>query len=289
MKNTTTFSEIKGFLIVLFVSALFVVSCTNDSNETSTVETTVSPSLRVAFNSMLSRFIPAAKQALTTNDDSVDDDVPQLCFDFVYPITLSYNTGETIVVNSLDEIVELLQSETNEFFLNGIAFPFQVEYFSQNLIITVENENGFEDLNLSCGDDYYDEDDINDDSCYEFQFPISLINADNEVFEVQDLNGLYELLSNETSVPIVNFVYPVSLIYNNEIVVIQNLYQFAEIEDNCYGTSNPNPGNDDFDCTCSTDVNPVCVLAENGQILVYTNACFANCDGYNDETFVECD
>jgi hypothetical protein len=289
MKNTTTFSKIKGFLIVLFVSTLFVVSCTNDSNETTLAETTVSPSLRVALSSMLSRFIPAAKLALSNNDDAVDDDVPQLCFDFVYPITLSYNTGEAVVVNSLDEIVELLQSETNEFFLNGIAFPFQVDYFSENLIITVVNENGFEDLNLSCGDDYYDDDDFDDGSCYEFQFPISLINADNQVFEVQDLNVLYDLFANGTTVQIVNFVYPVNLIYNNEIVVIQNLYQFAEIEDDCYGTSNPSPGNDDFDCTCTTEVNPVCVMTENGQVLVYTNACLANCDGYNDETFVQCD
>ena len=283
--------QFKRFLIILFLAIFLVSSCTNDATEVPNADTTVSPSLRVAFASMLNKFIPAAKMAIETNNAVASDDneLPELCFDFVYPIVLSYNTGEAVVVNSLDEIVLLLQSETNNLYLNAISFPFQVNYFSQNLIITVENENGFEDLNLSCGDDYYDQDDLEVGACYEFQFPISFINADNEIFEVQDLNGLYELLSNETSVPIVNFVYPVNLFFNNETVVIQNLYQFSEIEDSCFEDVSPNPGDDDFDCICTTEVNPVCVLTSDGQLVVYTNACFANCDGYNDETFVPCE
>jgi hypothetical protein len=289
MKNVKALVLIKGFFLVFFVSILFTVSCTSDSNSLPEVQTTISSSLRVALNNMLSKFIPAAKLAVSSNDDTTDDGAPELCFDFVYPITLSYNTGETVIVNSLDEIIELLQLETNDVFLNGIAFPFQVEYFAQNLIITVENENGFEALNISC-DEYYG-DDFDYNSCYEFQFPISLINADNQVFEVSNLNSLYDLLSNQTNAPIVNFVYPFNLIYNNEVVVIQNIYQFVEIEESCYEYEYPNPGDDDtiVDCNCTTDVNPVCVIDEAGQLHVFTNACFANCDGFYESDFVTCE
>uniref|UniRef100_UPI00404B2C03 hypothetical protein n=1 Tax=Flavobacterium sp. TaxID=239 RepID=UPI00404B2C03 len=274
--------KISVFLSAMILFSLTMFSCSEDSKVESTPETTVSASLRVALNSMLGNYIPAAKMAIATEDD-MEDDMPELCFDFVYPITLSYNTGTVVTVNSLDEIVGLLQTESSEAFINGIAFPFQIEYFAENLIITIENEQGFETLNLNCGDDYYDEGDFENGACYEFQFPISFVDAENQVFEVQDLNELYELFSNQTNVPIVDFVYPLSLLYNNEVVVIENLYQFVEIEDSCYELENP-----DDNCNCSDDLEPVCVEYE-GVVYALPNACIAICEGFTESDFVACD
>lgn len=291
--------KIKCLLLLVFFSTLSFVACSEDSNDVSAPQTTVSPSLRIALNSMVNKFIPAAKFAIASNDTISDDNVTELCFDFVYPITLSYNDGTTVTVYALDEIMELLQSETNDAYLNAIAFPFQINYFAQGVIVTVENETDFEALNLSCGDGYYDDDDLVENECFEFQFPFSLVNANNEIIEVSDLNTLYNLTENQENAEIIDFVYPFNILFNNEVVVINNMFEFSEILNSCYGSSDPNPGdddgdgdndgNDDFDCNCTTDYNPVCVVLADGQIYTFANACIANCEGFEDSTFVECE
>lgn len=249
MKNNNCIAFFRSLFFTSLIFSVLIISCTNDSSAISETETSVSTSFRFALNSMLSKFVNAAKQAVATNYESLEDsveDLEVLCFDFVYPITLSYNNGETVVVNSLDEIVELLQSENNNYYLNGIAFPFQVVYFAQNLIVTVANENGFETLNLSCGDNYFDENDFDADSCYEFVYPISFINAANEILEVENLNTLNNLSANDSNAPVLNLVYPVSMVFNGKTVVIQNFYQFVEIVNSCDKVVNPTNLNDDF-------------------------------------------
>lgn len=288
--------KIIGSFLLIALTTLSFVSCSDDADSTSLPETTVSPSLRVALNGMVSKFIPAAKLAVQTNDTISDDNENELCFDFVYPITLSYNDGAVISVNSLDEIMELLQNETNDSYINGIAFPFQIDYFAEGVVVTVLDESDFEALNLSCGDGYYDDDDIVENNCFELQFPFSLINVNNEVFEVADSIALYSLLDNPETAEIIDFVYPLNVVVNNDIVVINNMYEFSEILSNCYGSSEPYPGDDDDgvddnddDCICTTDYNPVCVVLEDGQIYTFENACLANCEGFDESTFVDCE
>ena len=69
------------------------------------------------------------------------------CFDFVYPINLSFNTGTTVAVNSLDELIEIYSASTENLFINGIAFPFEVETYNENSnaleIETINNEDEF--------------------------------------------------------------------------------------------------------------------------------------------------
>jgi len=48
------------------------------------------------------------------------------CFKFVYPITLSYNNGTTVVVNNSDELLTVAQSMTSTLYIDGIAFPFDI-------------------------------------------------------------------------------------------------------------------------------------------------------------------
>lgn len=285
--------KIIGSFLLIALTTLSFVSCSDDADSASLPETTVSPSLRIALNGMVSKFIPAARLAVQTNDTINDDDENELCFDFVYPITLSYNDGTVVSVNSLDEIMELLQNETSDSYLNGIAFPFQIDYFAEGVVITVLDESDFEDLNLSCGDGYYDDEDIVENNCFELQFPFSLINIENEIFEVADSTAFYNLLENPETAEIIDFVYPINVLVSGEIVVVNNMFEFSEILSNCYGSSDPYPGddddNDDNDCICTTDYNPVCVVLEDGQIYTFANACLANCEGFDESAFVECE
>ncbi len=48
------------------------------------------------------------------------------------------------------------------------------------------------------------------------------------------------------------------------------------------------PGND-CDCELDPEDEPVCVVLDNGDILPFPNACFAECEGFTEEDFVECE
>ncbi|MEL7221912.1 MAG: Kazal-type serine protease inhibitor domain-containing protein, partial [Bacteroidota bacterium] len=47
-------------------------------------------------------------------------------------------------------------------------------------------------------------------------------------------------------------------------------------------------GGEGTDCDCFFDFNPVCVSDEFGEIHPFPNACFAECEGFTTEDFVDC-
>ena len=79
-------------------------------------------------------------------------------FDFVYPITLSYNNGTTITVTSYEGLIEVLTSENENLYIEGISFPFQIVLASDGSIITINNEDEFwevlDSLEIETMDDY---------------------------------------------------------------------------------------------------------------------------------------
>lgn len=43
-----------------------------------------------------------------------------------------------------------------------------------------------------------------------------------------------------------------------------------------------------FDCDCSWEIDMVCIQTEEGTIVPFPNACWAECMGYEEESFVDC-
>jgi len=88
-------------------------------------------------------------------------------FDFVYPITLSYNNGTEVVVNDITELAKVASSITTSNYIDGIAFPFTVKR-NDGTEETVSSEADFEDTINSHDTDndgipnYTDTDDDND-------------------------------------------------------------------------------------------------------------------------------
>jgi hypothetical protein len=234
-------------LIVLFSIVVFIGCSEDKQTEDQTVETAVSQALRIALNRIINNANPSGRLQFTTTN--IDAGQINLCFDFVYPITLSYNTGTNVVVNSIDDIVSLLQNETNNAYLNGIAFPFQIVFLENMTIIEIADEQGFEALNFNCNDSYYVDDAFIEFDCFEFQFPISVVNTNNEVFAALDLMSLYNLIENTATGEIIDFVYPFNILVGEETVVVENMYQFSEILSICYENDfeNPDAGNTEND------------------------------------------
>jgi len=107
------------------------------------------------------------------------------CFNFVYPLTLSYNNGTTVTVNDINGLINVVATSTDQLFVTGIDFPFNVETYddSSNSIVveTIEDEDDFEDLLDDC-----DFDSDNDCECSEIYEPVcvEVIEPNGSVFTI---------------------------------------------------------------------------------------------------------
>ena len=161
------------------------------------------------------------------------------CFDFVYPINLSFNTGTTVTANNLDEVIEIYNASTENLYVNGIAFPFQVETYNENSntleIETINNEDEFLSLLEDCGF----EDEVDDCFCTEEYDPvcIDITDLDGELFTISYPNACYAICDGFTEDDFseecqqdydsgagecFEFVYPISIILDEGEPVIVN-------------------------------------------------------------------
>lgn len=101
-------------------------------------------------------------------------------FDFVYPLNLSFNNGTTVAVNNLDELISIIINSTENLYISGIEFPFDVEVYNEETdsieVITINSEDEFFDL---INDLDWDTQDSCD--CFEDYSPVCV--------EINDPNG----------------------------------------------------------------------------------------------------
>jgi len=323
-------------LSILFVACCFT-SCTNDEpviqeqniEESQSITTTLSQ-LRTQFDD-LGNVMPTEN----TSGNIVFD----FCFDFVYPINLSYNSGTSVTVNSLDDLVDVMINSTNNLFIDGIEFPFDVEVYNEDqdaiVIATISSEQEFISLiadcdfennfDCACTEEYnpvcveiiapdgeafiitypnacyaecdgFTEADYSNDceedynwsggnECFTYNFPLTIITDNNETITVDSQEGLNNALYNAYYF---DFVYAFNVTLDDgTVLTIGNEEEFIDLLVGCFG----NDDNDD-DCDCDEEFVPVCVqVIEDGVTLVYTftNACYAECEGYTPNDFVDCE
>ena len=147
--------NLKPLVLLLIMGLLTFTSCENedviidDQVQDVTVE---SQSITAALNAMTTNFDDSGN--VDANNNPTGNIIFDFCFDFVYPITLAYNTGATVTVNDLDGLINVIINSTDQLFINGIAFPFDVETFDEStgsiVIETINNETEFEDLLDDC-------------------------------------------------------------------------------------------------------------------------------------------
>jgi hypothetical protein len=224
--------NLKLALLSIFLIALSFTSCTNDEPviepqniEDSQSITTSLAQLKTQFNS---------EGNITPTNNPAGNIVFDFCFDFVYPINLSYNNGATVTVNNLDGLIDIMVASTNELYINGIAFPFDVETFDNNtnsiVIETIENEEEFVELLLSCNFD----DTV---GCPEVYDPVCV--------EVTDPNGL-----------------TFTITYTNACYALEDGFTENDFIDDC---SNDFYAGGLFDCF---SINfPVDLITEDGEII----------------------
>lgn len=265
--------KLKVLFLFAAISLATLYSCTDGDSIENEVVTEKSFSLRTVLNELKKSNNIAGRSAATED---------AFCFEFVFPLNLSYNNGTVVSVASMDGIVELLSNETESLYIEGIAFPFQVTLATADSAtpITISNEEDFEELISSCGFETY-EDYVTTGFCYEFVYPFSIVNQDGNTVVIDSEEELFNIISSSDENDIYELVFPLSVTYEGETVVINDIYELFEMDNNCGESSDP--------CICTEEYAPVCVATPTGEIIQFPNSCHAECAGFTSADFVDCD
>jgi hypothetical protein len=270
---------VKIFLLVLAVLMGFI-SCEDSNAIDSENNSQKSAALRTVLNELKLTNNIAGRSAAR---DSISN---SFCFEFIYPVTLTYSNNTEITIATFTGLIDVLTSETPNLYLSGIVFPFQViENTLQNVTntntIIINNEAEFLTLIQNCNFNTLN-DDLLQPLCFDFVFPIgfSANNATANTFAVNDLQELHNYLRlqlTNSSGYLQQMVFPISVISNNQTVVVNNLYELYQMINSC---DNP--------CICTQEYAPVCVQVRTDSIATYPNLCYAICDGYTQNDIVSC-
>ena len=224
--------------LLLFISFLLFTSCSNeevliDPNNSANVIIETSSAMRTAFEILLEN---ASKSPARTTKNPED-----LCFQFIYPITLAYNTEEVVEVSSYDVLLEILFQESLEKHITGIGFPFEVQIRETEEIKTINDEAEFRELINTCGYDALDYAGVVDiaETCFEVSYPISLVVNDERIeFESEAAAQSYFQAEFATIVS-VTVAYPLHVILRDteEIIAINDDYELIYLINETCGIS----------------------------------------------------
>ncbi len=127
------------------------------------------------------------------------------------------------------------------------------------------------------------------DFCFDFVYPITLIYNNGATVTVNNLGELVTVIINSTpELYIVGIEFPFDVIWYNPQT---NGTEIITINNEAefialLETCNFDP------CVCTDEYDPVCVEIETPQgtvVLTFPNACHAECEGFTEEDFIDCE
>jgi len=219
-------------------------------------------------------------ELLNSHTDSISSKsykLRNLCFEFEYPIELSYNDQVIVEVLDINGLIDVLENETSSMHITGISMPFIVHLDSDEKV-TVSNEDDFFNLISTCSSIIIPVEDDFIENCMQFSYPIQVITIDDTIYTItsdDSFTSFSEAHWNEWNF---EFVYPFSIIDDTDALLINNEYELFDLLYNC----------SDIGCDCYEDYAPVCVEVEEGEVIQFYNACEALCNGFSESDFVSC-
>lgn len=295
----------------IYLSLIFIfISCSNN-DENKSNEVAQSLATRVYLNAM-----KGSVGSLEFNSSSPNT----LGCTPIFPFQVIYSNGSKVAINSMEDLKEAVYNENSSIHISSFIFPFSVSLSSNSDILIINNENDFQSLLFTIDSIITLEDYLSSTNCFEFVYPLSIVNNEGETTTIANQGSLAAILNAvSTNEYWVDFVYPFQIAYNGELVQIQNVWDFYNYVDcnpdgsyctfdfnpTCVQTQNgviqfDNPcwaiqaghSEDDFvncnSCECTEEFMPVCVQTQHG-IVQFENSCWAACAGYTSEDFVSCD
>ncbi len=183
----------KNFKLFLLSFALIIgcfTSCTNDDPIVEEQNIDQSESITTTLERLSEQY--SSQGDVIPSANPTGNIVFDFCFDFVYPLNLSYNNGSTVTVESLEDLVDILINSSNDLYINGIAFPFNVETYDAAsdaiVVVTINSEEDFVALLEDC-----DFDVVDTCECYEYYDPVcvEITAPDGQTFLMTYPNACY--------------------------------------------------------------------------------------------------
>ncbi|WP_431135977.1 hypothetical protein [Psychroserpens mesophilus] len=222
----------KLFLLSFIITAGFLTSCSNNDSVVEEQNIDQTEAITQSLNRLAQQFNDQGNVIQSENPSG--NIVFDFCFDFVYPLNLAYNNGTTVTINGLDDLITILINSTDNLYINGVEFPFNVETYNDAAgaieVLTINNEDEFFDLLENC--DFEGADDC---ACFEVYDPVCV--------EVQAPDGESFIVT-----------------YPNECYAMCDGFTPNDFVDNCANDYN-NPGGN----TCFEFVFPLSIITDENQ------------------------
>ncbi|WP_299437377.1 hypothetical protein [uncultured Aquimarina sp.] len=221
MKNFNTYIKLSTLLIVLLFS-----SCVNDDSffpEENTDRVISSTSLVTVLNSF--------------NSGEIFPSESEQCFRFVYPITLGYNTDSTIRIDSYDGLVDVVSSQGINFNITGLQFPIKIVFKNTDTEVSIANETALLNILRECEfDTVRDEFDRFFNSCFKFDYPVILLNADGNETSIASDQEFLVFYQNQEITYQPDFKFPVNVLVApnfDSTTIIDTYFGFFRLIESC--------------------------------------------------------
>jgi len=194
--------NLKLILNTFIVALVLFTSCKNNDAIIDVPDNTIkSAAVKKSMEVLKTHF--NGDGTLNDTNNPIGNILFDFCFEFVYPVTLSYNNGTEVVVQNFNELTEVLVNMTDALFIDGIAFPFDVEVVVNGAVVvrTITSEDEFSVLLENCSIDGDDDPVVcteeylpvcveiqtpNEDGSFIMEFP-NMCYAEREGFTQNDL------------------------------------------------------------------------------------------------------
>lgn len=171
----------------------------------------------------------------------------ETCFQLVFPVELVDEAGIVYTAENIEEFIDLISSQDLLFF----NWPLNL-VDEDGVFYIVESADSFFELMFSCENYGNPCDSVwnGEDSiffgaqylgCYEIVFPVSVIDENGDVIEIEDVDQMMSLVFNGFF--IVDFVYPFNIIDEEGVVhTVTDAFHLNELMDECWGGPNGGGG-----------------------------------------------
>lgn len=150
------------------------------------------------------------------------------CSSFKYPLNISYNTNQVISLINEEGLLEVIQSQSSNFHINGLSFPFTV--IIDNTELVIENTADFDTLFETCNITTLNTTLLNNiNTCYNFEYPITLFDSLLSEINITSDNEFIEFIDNQGANYTTSFNFPIII---NE-TIINNYFDIYQITNNC--------------------------------------------------------
>ncbi|GAA4274551.1 hypothetical protein GCM10022258_38470 [Aquimarina gracilis] len=162
----------------------------------------------------------------------------QLCFSFVYPIVLGYNTDSSIRINSFSGLLDAIAGQSPNFNIVGVQFPIEIKFTESETTIKIENEDALFEVLRECElTTFRDQFNALFRQCYKFEYPLTLFDNNRSENIIENDEALGRFLNDQGINYQPDFKFPITVLVAPvfEPTSVSSYFQFYNIINNCVG------------------------------------------------------